>query len=421
MIGIQQITRVVMHHNPDADEALGYDYLRRYSRHLAGISEAPIDFSRSNEYKNGDGKSIEELEEDGVLFIGRHTELFNEHTTLTKARDDGCCTASIIAQALGVDELPQEQELLSHVILADTKGDPHPMCLSRGMKHLNNAGMDSRKVLDWALLAFDAVRFGNGEVNIDDNHLRKVANRLRSEVKVRDQSLLPHKWNAIKRIVGQYSSSTFRVGIAAMFQTLYKKEMYRRAAEKWLLDVLRAAVENQIRFLATINTFKREQLLRTLEVTADGLYPLTYSVVVVESDEYMALQAARYLSDKPAVTIIRKSSGQTSIFGRKSYGQDDCGIMLRHNFDTLARIIRTMEIARKGLLGDSFKNTDAAYMAREGLVENAPEWFYFPPTMSLFNGSRTAPDVPATNLPLEDIVKVVCLILRQQRLPQFWS
>ena len=52
--------------------------------------------------------------------------------------------------------------------------------------------------------------------------------------------------------------------------------------------------------------------------------------------------------------------------------------------------------------------------AQAGTLPEIPEWFFFPPASTLFNGTLTAPNTPPTKLDLPTIVGIVSLELNQQ-------
>ncbi len=99
------------------------------------------------------------------------------------------------------------------------------------------------------------------------------------------------------------------------------------------------------------------------------------------------------------VVIVAKSSGNVVIMSRP-----DSKVILKD----VAKVLRIEEHLASGS-SEPLPRWDV--LAEEGTLPLVPEWHYFKAGESLFNGSKTHPDVPPTRLGLDRIVELVKLAL----------
>ncbi len=120
-------------------------------------------------------------------------------------------------------------------------------------------------------------------------------------------------------------------------------------------------------------------------------------ILLIGGDGRTTVKAAvRILREELAAVIQQKSSGHVQI-----YTNNRTGVKLRE----AARLLRMAELRRKG----QPSNLDGRLSRQYGVIEQVPEWYYFGIGEMLLNGSHTNPDVPPTQIPLEEIGRCVRL------------
>lgn len=121
-------------------------------------------------------------------------------------------------------------------------------------------------------------------------------------------------------------------------------------------------------------------------------------IVVIESnDEVVAKYARAARGGNATVVIQRRSTGNVQIFLNRNRHH------LPVNLKRVARFIRLKEQKKKG----TRLTLNQEILEQEGTVLGAEEWYLFK-GQGLFNGSASHPDVLPTNLPLEEITRIVC-------------
>ncbi|MCK9351649.1 MAG: hypothetical protein WCT49_05650 [Candidatus Paceibacterota bacterium] len=124
-----------------------------------------------------------------------------------------------------------------------------------------------------------------------------------------------------------------------------------------------------------------------------------FSGITFNSVESDCPVIAKYLRSKEggqADVVVQKSptTGQVQIFTNNQ---------AKINTDAIAKLLRLLELkqAKKAIILSEEETV------REGTLENVPEWYYFKNASMLFNGSRTAPNTPATQIPFNVIIMAI--------------
>ena len=124
------------------------------------------------------------------------------------------------------------------------------------------------------------------------------------------------------------------------------------------------------------------------------------SLATVETDCTVVSKYLRTKEGGRADVIIQKSptKGQVQIFTNNQ---------MKIDTQSIAKLFRLLEHKAQKRTGEIAK----AELIREGTIEIVPEWYYFEKAGSLLNGSQTAPNTPATKIPLPVITMAVRFIL----------
>jgi hypothetical protein len=160
---------VITHPQAHFEEDLGLYELREYGDiKYYGIGEAirnrNILFLRENDFT----MSAEQYEEEGWLLLGVGGGKFDEHATGNNSgRKKGKCAATLIAEDLGIENLPELKQILQFALAADlnafAKPLPPDVKLLRAVDPATTVNLLNRKnpdnpwiAIDWALLEIEA-------------------------------------------------------------------------------------------------------------------------------------------------------------------------------------------------------------------------------------------------------------------------
>lgn len=125
-----------------------------------------------------------------------------------------------------------------------------------------------------------------------------------------------------------------------------------------------------------------------------------FKVAIVESN---CFSMEKYFRHKTDVTVQKSPmSGQVRIFTNNQ---------VKIDMESMAKLFRLLEYKAQKRIGEIPKED----LIREGTIRDVPEWCYFKDGGSLMNGSHTAPNTPATKIPLEVITMAVRFVLLRSR------
>ncbi len=140
-------------------------------------------------------------------------------------------------------------------------------------------------------------------------------------------------------------------------------------------------------------TAKKEAEKAVLEEVATASGKILRMVKIETDCEAIPKYLKSQLGGNADVVIKRNSRGQVQIFNNK----------FNLDLTDTAQILRLVEQENH----DKVVTWDFETLGSEGKVPGCDEWHYFPKGRMLFNGSLTAPNTPATSIPLVDIQALV--------------
>lgn len=156
------VEKIAMHECPDLDAIAATLILREYGNQaFPGVKDAKIVFWGMNGTPDGRPASAW-LEEDKVLAVDTGNGIFDEHMKTAKTgRMASTCATDLVAEFLGISELPELEKFLKFVNASDTKSNTHPWHIASMIKTKHSDGKDPREVVAWAESGLQA--FLNGQ------------------------------------------------------------------------------------------------------------------------------------------------------------------------------------------------------------------------------------------------------------------
>lgn len=118
-----QIKTIISHESPDLDSILSIYLLRRYgSRKYPGIDLARLKFCPAGVLPGN--KSPEDLENEGILAVDTGGGRLDTHPVKNKSDDSNIdkCASRLVAEDLGVERLPELEQILIFSLLQDIEG-----------------------------------------------------------------------------------------------------------------------------------------------------------------------------------------------------------------------------------------------------------------------------------------------------------
>lgn len=163
----QTIHKIYSHEHPDLDSILCIYLLKRYgAAKYEGIEEAALHFFPAGKLPNG--KSPEELEEEGILVVDMGGGRLDTHPTAENENlhKSDTCAAMLVARDLGLTKRRELKKLLTYVFRNDVQGrsissgDPvdHAVSLTnilRGTNLVNSK--DYEKTVIQTMHVFDSI------------------------------------------------------------------------------------------------------------------------------------------------------------------------------------------------------------------------------------------------------------------------
>jgi hypothetical protein len=189
----------------------------------------------------------------------------------------------------------------------------------------------------------------------------------------------------------QGGSHPFEIATLVSLLTRNPKIPLAKVAELVSL-IMSAKYEEQLLFLTSTKDefFKKAEIEEIIGPQGERLKMVT----IVSDNELMNKFARSKLGGEAAIVIQQNSKGNVQIFTNKKYGL---------KLYDVVKIIRYTEQWRKGAI----VTTDWDRLAAEGIITGAEEWYFHEAGQMLLNGSLTHPDVPPTNLTIENIKEAV--------------
>lgn len=137
------------------DQAVACALLQMFGREkYPGIDKAPFIFWEVNQ-GTPDGRSAAEWENDGYVLIAVADGKYDDHSS--KHRNIKTCCAVLVAEDLGIADMPYTEGILKHTLHRDLTGEGHPMMIYTFLKFMHDQYPDRpADVMAWYLQAIDA-------------------------------------------------------------------------------------------------------------------------------------------------------------------------------------------------------------------------------------------------------------------------
>lgn len=157
--GMSKCNTVMFHHPPvHIDEVGAYYLARRFGKDFfPEIHKANFVFWSSGTSHN---MSWQEYWKRGVLMLGTGGGPFDEHPTLERDKLKGQCSATLMAEFLGVKDRPALRRLLRMIENNDVKGIYYPLDIGAIIIEMHMSGEPPEEVIFWALRGMEAFVFG---------------------------------------------------------------------------------------------------------------------------------------------------------------------------------------------------------------------------------------------------------------------
>jgi hypothetical protein len=149
-----KIHTIVTHRRPHLDEIVAIVLLMNYGEHkFPGIKDAKIIFWNAGT-ATPDGRDWNAWYEKGYVLVGVGGSPYDEH--ILPPGDQKECAATLVAKDLGIDQLPQLEQLLRITHTNDTTGGNHPMNLAAIISLGNKLFFDrneesAQNIVQWAM------------------------------------------------------------------------------------------------------------------------------------------------------------------------------------------------------------------------------------------------------------------------------
>lgn len=461
------IHTMVVHRDRHLDEDLAYLLVREFGQRTFGVDPASLKLKEISgvNHLRGDNPEVVELfshllpglvrptliDADamrfyGFLFVGTGGGMFDEHPKSGQSRTNNVSCVKLIADALGDDVPSALADLIEYADWEDARNTPRipmPFELASLIRVLKNAdahytdeillllgrviegrvrcaaNISPRDLYDRALFEAQILKFLSHMFN--DGEMPKATDPLTAmrELGVQDdpalQQLKEYLRDLPERAACENPDPDTNQGLLmyelATLATLLRGDNDDTSLFDDIPDIqwlLAEKYDEQSRF--------HEELRAQYEAVKD-LRPVKLvngkrlTVVFIESATFGLDRAARYF-DKAGIIVIRNpDTGHVQILSaikrleKLRMGHTNVLLNQHSHLDEVAKVIRMAERQHAGRIIPF----DPKEMVREGAVKGAECWWYDRRFPALFNGSRSAPDAPATLIPWDELKALVML------------
>ncbi|MEX0930434.1 MAG: hypothetical protein WDZ79_02005 [Candidatus Paceibacterota bacterium] len=386
------------------DEALAKALLEMYGKErFPGVKDGECIFTTSGS-GTPDGRSAEEWEQEGTLFIGTGGGWADDH----REGEDRCC-CEIIAEVLGVADRPELQAVLKRVSQVDRNGGDDPLGLGNIIKALNSytyrgkPANSDEEILDCASMALVAhitwEQYGSQLPKDEDR--QEFASLVRTWLEGRAEE---YKETASKQILKHVSDVEQKNSVQEL--TLFPLWYVLRAvegeefAENWLEMVLAAKYDEQRRLGEAISVAPRDVTIREVEQVGGAI-----RVGFIRSDNDQMHKALFFLKQLDlALIVLFRSSGHVQIMRNQRKGS-----VSNNTMREIARVLRVMEQVK----GGNIRVSDFQTLESCNFVNGIERWHLHDSFNFLLNGALSAPDVPPTLLSEGEIKRGLQIALDQ--------
>lgn len=156
---MERIKKVVTHQFPHLDEITAIWLLKKFGEKVfPGVAEALVEYL-ANGGETPDGRSAQEYEQEGTLFIGVGGGRFDEHPRANGngEKKENECAATLVAKALGIADDPALEQILKYALRTDLKGESQILDLASLVKLLHQQCPERPDlVMEWAFVGLEA-------------------------------------------------------------------------------------------------------------------------------------------------------------------------------------------------------------------------------------------------------------------------
>lgn len=376
------IAFLAVHIKPHLDEIVARWLLIVFGeKAYPGVSAAPLIYWGAGG-RTPDGRTAEEWAAEGVLAIGVGNGQFDDHGPANTAVKNGHCAATLVAETLGVAAMPKLGDLLNYVRRIDATASDSPLALASLVKLMHEVH-DGQFVVDWATKALNAL------FSFDQQLVSSGRKDVLAEV-VEELGLTNDPYITKLLHQSRYDKRNVPFSLAHLVVVLQVVHDDVTAAD-WARLALQAVQHQQQQFNAAAADFALAQIEKVV-----GPHGRELTLVVMKTDNPAASRYAR--SQRAGVIIQQTSAGNVQIYIYKPSGV---------SLEDAARMLRVVEQRRSG----RYITCRFDELGQEGAVAGAEQWFYHREGEMLLNGSLAHPDVPPTQIPLDEIVKIVKLAI----------
>ena len=323
----------------------------------------------------------------GIVLIDRGRGEFDHHRRLNSTET----STSLVAKKLGIDQGKIVQQLIGFVQRSDLKGESLPFDLSDIVKSMQrNDDISDEEIIEIGTrILKDCIEFRRNGLQRDNLWVRKFIFEFLSEKKI-----VPPKFVQYLETLG---NSAFQRPFDIVEILVAEKTQSEDEAKTLGRKLLELEYEDSAMFFLA-----QEEVEKAWKKTVKGI---TIFATVTGNRKFG--QAARMQG--AMIVIQRNSNGHTQLYF--DIERID-GVVV----ETLISIIRLEEMLIQK------KPIPKINLRRPGRIDEIPEWYYYlapqignkKPGQFIFNGSRTAPDVPVSKIPLEILLYIVECGVRYQ-------
>lgn len=388
---ITGITQILTHARAHFDELVAWLILVWYGeKFIPGVGKAKLFFAGSTT----EG-SDEMFDAQGILRIacgGR----FDEHRNGGSGRIPGKCSAILVAEYLGISELPHFKRLLAETLECDERSvsaTRFPQIMKAAYRAFPNDPafiMSSSKRVVAAIIKAEMCKFAP---KAGEPTLTSLFERV---LKERAQHFTDEKVNEhIKRLFAESDKAgeEYVTELSFIVKAMFRRDDPIDDIYEWVWFVSRIVYADQMAFKKAV-AFCKENAVEHRVVAQDGKF---VRLGVITTDLESALQAMLYL--RYDIVMIRNSRGHVQVCTSKSARE-------RHglNMGNFVRMWRWLELPiekketytwqQLGVAGNH-EGVDNVYYHR-GSAES--------PVENVYNGTTTHPNVRPTQVALDMLV-----------------
>lgn len=312
----------------------------------------------------------------GIITVDRGKGEFDHHRKTEKPET----STSLVAETLGIAENKPVKRLIRKVERSDLQGESLPFDASDIIKCMQRIFIPNEEIIEIGRkIVQDCLEFSEKKLERNNSEVQKIVIEF-----LETKEIKPPKFQ-------QYINALNNPKFERPFD---------------LAEIL--AVEKTKEFIWRLLEFEYRDSVNYLKARDEELpkaekIKIKWATIVIhKTDNPRFKDAARNVA-KAAIVIQRNLNGQTQIFFDTQKINDPL-------VETLVSMIRLEECLIQG------REIPRGDLRKPEWVEGIPEWYYFKapripgkkkkPGRFILNGSLTAPEIPASKIPLETLREI---------------